>query len=753
MLFYQACYGKPGNNWQLLNVSKNTPPNMASFFESLGNSCTPQSIGADILTDKQNNPIILYELVSAEDTVCILRAKYGERDSFGRPKMFAHGFMFPAEGIYNDPAKLLSISDSNFNFSAETTSDTPEQLQEDVKLNLEEALAICNMDKSKWNELMKCVYAMISSPTDYPLYVQCGSDLSVIKSVIMCILSALPYSLRYQLSFSNANSLTYAKFKRIMFVEEVSAGSYYFDLETGETNLSSEISEIDQYPEKYGAYHAFAESSAAQFEDYCNDIQYNLDRLSFGYAAEPEETNLAHLFIYNTDSLDTFSDTELTKFLLELLVKAPMKNNFADDYIAGVLKKFDERNLKPSDAIFKRIEQRSYKTSSEEFVDVYKKIRIRELLNKGSSEIFSFLTEQYENSKNLFGEWIQIIRNIPDGEKTLDLFFKKKMEECRSYEEVAKVYEEIIRFFEYTGLLNMALGNQLYTIARKRLLEPSILDVNCETEFDELKKLLNRIGALKDEKHFEFIIKRVIIEFWNNFKYSDFEFHKQCVDNCYTMRPGLFGVNNPYSLAKFANVWWLSNIYREVEQCKDGLSDYRNVEDEVIKFDESKFHKEEAKTILSKLKNYLYKSLYKTEGSRHFCTWMTFIQLGEESNNPIPVFLRLKLPVICDPDCFEEAYKESMRMRRSDIKRWLSAVIDDPERYQISADDIKVLKKNLRFTDDYYKEKHKEQRRSEKKTNGDYFDYEAPGGNTSAEKEPETKKSLLGGLFGGKKKG
>lgn len=762
MLFYQACYGKPRNNWQLLNVSKDTPPQMVSFFESLGNSCTPQSIGSDIITDKEGNQIILYELISAENTICILRAKYGERDGFGRPKMFAHGFMFPAEGVYKDPAELLSISDSNFNFSDETTSDIPDQLKRDSKLSLEEALSFCNMDQSKWKQLMKCVYAMLSSPTDYPLYVQCNSNLITIKAAIMCILSALPFSLRYQLSFSNANSLTYSKSKRIMFVESVPEGSNYFNLESSETNLLSEISEIDQYPERYEAYHAFADMPANQFEDYCNDIQYALDRLSFGYAAELDETNLAHLFISGTDSLESFSDTDLMKLLLELLVKAPMNNNFADDYISEVLKKLVERALIPTDAIFKRIEQRSYKTSSDDFIDAYKKVRMRALLSKGNSEVFSFLGEQYEKSKDLFGEWVQMIRCIPDGEKTIEQFFEKKIGGCHTYEEVVTVHEEILRFFEYSNIMSRAVGNQLNSIARKRFLESSISNINYEMEFDVLKRVLDNISTSNREKNFDAISKGIILDFWKKLDYSDFEFNKQCVDNCYTMRPGPIGLNNPFVSTKFANLWWLSRIYREVEKCKEGLSEYWNVEDEVIKYDESRFHKDEAEVILSKLKDYLYKSLHSTEGSRHFCTWMIFIQLGEETHNPIPAFMRLKLPVVCDPECFEEAFKESKRMRKmgSDIKRWLSAVIDDPERYHIGADDVKTLKKNLKFTDDYYKEKVaedkrklKEQRKSEKKTDDDYFEYEPPGRNTHAEKEPEAKKSLLGGLFGGKKKG
>lgn len=763
MTFYQACYGKPGNNWQLLNLSKDTPPHMVSFFESIGNSCTPQSIGSDTLLDKDGNQIVLYELVSAENTICVLRAKYGERDSFGRPKMFAHGFMFPAEGSYREPAELLSIADSNFNFSDESTLNIPTQLSKDDKLSLEEAISICKMDSdsSKWKQLMKCVYAMLSSSVDYPLYIRCNGDLNTIKASIMCILSALPYSLRYQLSFANADSLSYAKFKRIMFVETLPQYSYFFDLESGDTNLTSEISEIDQYPEKYAAFCAFIRMPSDEFKRYCDSIQYILETLSFGYAADIDETNLAHLFLESVESLDALNDSELMKRLLELLVKAPMKNSFADDYIAKVLNKFNERGLLPTETIFKRIELRFDKTSSGAFVNIYKKIRMRVLLSKGSADMVSFLSGQYTKSKSNFGEYVQIVQSIPNGKEVIELFFKGKTEECQSYEEVIRINEDILCYSCASRETKQVVYIRLREIAIGHFINTPILHANYKHEFELLKNDLKQIYGSNSNKIFDIISKDAVSTFWSKFDYSDLEFKKKYFDNCLSMKPADF--KDSMALRKFSDVSLLSNIYGAVRNYKEtsGSSNYWEIEQEVSEFDQKKdLDTPEAKIVLQKLEDFLCKSLYSTEGSRHFCMWLKIIQLGEgEGFNPISSFINWELPVICDPDCFESSFRESERMREkgNTIKRWLSEAINEPAYYQISTESIKILKRDIKAIDDYRKEiaaderrRLKEQQKEEKKSAQISSDYTLPDA-LSSQKAPKSKKSLFGGLFGGKK--
>ena len=724
MIFYQACYGKPGNNWQLLNVSKDIPPYMASFFENTGNNCTPQNIGSDTLTDKQGNQVVLYELISADNVICVVRAKYGERDNYGRPKMFAHGFLFPAEGAYREPADYLSLADSNFHFSDAETASIPSQLNFDAKLNLNEALSICGIKSFlNWQQLMKCIYAILSSATDYPLYIRCDGNLNKIKATILCILSALPYSLRYRLSFSNANSLSYAKFKRVMFIETIPDGSYYFDLESGDTNLLSEVNDIDQYPENYAAYHVFCSrcKSVPQLKNYFDSIQSVLDSLSFGYVTEMDEVNLAHLFANGVDSVDSMNNAELMKLLLELLVKSPMKNTFADDYIAGLLEKFDNRTLIPTDSILKRIESRSDKTSSVHYINVYKKIKMRALLSKGQNEAVIFLGEQYRKNKSIFNEWAHLILNIPDGKKAVDLFFDKKIKECQSYEDIDKINKDALEYYENSRELIEAVISQIKSIAQNKIFNSILSDADFEFEVELLKRQTNQICSADNKKYFDAVLKDIIFEFWHRFDYSKFEFNERCVYNCASMNPNGFVSSTPADneiCEKYYDVSLLLDVFELVAKYKkeNGNIDYWDVEQAVSIFnDKNTIPKHEEDIIIQKLQEFLLESMYCSEGKRHFSMWLKFIQLGGKRSNPILTFICWKLPVVCDSECFEKALRESERMSKSRemIGKWLFDAVEHSESYCISDENVKALKCDIKVIHNINKEISMDEKRKE----------------------------------------
>ena len=141
MKFYQACYGKPSNNWELFNVSPDASVLHSSIFEKHGKACTPENIGVENTVNSDGSNLCLYEIIPDEKAVCILRAQYGERDNFGRPKMFAHGFVLEGDNVLSDPSSVLTISDDNFNFSTEATRVPPAELIKRGNFSLDQSLS------------------------------------------------------------------------------------------------------------------------------------------------------------------------------------------------------------------------------------------------------------------------------------------------------------------------------------------------------------------------------------------------------------------------------------------------------------------------------------------------------------------------------------------------------------------------------------------------------------------------------------
>ncbi|MBQ9414347.1 MAG: hypothetical protein IJU16_04385, partial [Clostridia bacterium] len=714
-------------------------------------------------TDGQGNPILLYELISSSDAICVLKAQYGEKDNVGRPKMFAHGFLFPAEGAYRHPEDFLAVADENFHFTDEETADIPSELIYDKKMDLKSALSICGLDASKWQTLMKCVYAMLASPTDYPVYVRCNGQLGTVKAAILCIFSALPYSLRYQLSFSNAGNLSYARFKRIMFVETVPKGAYYYDLESGETNLTTALAEVDQYAEKYAAYHAFAAMSTKEFGKYCDSIQETLDSLLLGSVTGMDEVNLAHLFVKGAASFESLNDSDLMKGLLELLAKAPLQNTFADDYIAEILERIEARELIPTETILKRIEIRRDKTTSANFVDVYKRIQMRALLSKGNAAVVPFLDEQYAKSGDAFEEWLQLIGNIPGGTEAIEEFFVKKIKECRTYEDVAEVNRSIQQHYKNTDATNKASNNQLFELAKRSILNTPMATGHYEVEFEKLRHVIDRLYGPDAERLFTRISSLIVLQFWKSFDYSQFEFNRTCIENGITMCP--HDMNSSASpdrtvLAKYANVLLLSDIYEAVKAYKETpeSADWRKVELSVSKLEEeAALNAVEAENLMPKLQEFLYDSLSRFEGKRHFCMWLRFARLDSKKSNPIPVLLQWDLPVINEPEFFDQALNASSRMREAadDIKQWIADAIADADHYRLSGEEIKILKRDLKILDEYIKEvlaeekrKMKEQRKVERAAEAD----SRRSDGAPSEKGARPKPSLFGGLFGGRRR-
>jgi len=708
MKFYQACYGKPGNNWELFNVSQDTPPTMAAFFERLGNSCTPQNIGAENTVLADGSPLCLYELISDENILCAIKAQYGERDNFGRPKMFAHGFMMSAENALNDPNTILSIADANFKFDAESTRIPPESLVLEENITPEKAIATLSVDEEILKKMIACVYLLLSSPTDFPLYISCKNTPANVKSAIYYILTSLPLSLRYHLSFAAANSLQYSKTKSIMFVDTAPNNEYYFSLESGQTNL--DLTEISSEPEKYSTYMAFLKLGRAEFSQYCDKLQEVVFGMDLAYNASYDDTLVADILLRGTGVLSEKDDTELTKYLLELLVKIPTQNLFVDAYISKVLKIFDDRNIVPNDTIMKRIEARNENTQSEDFVEVYKKIKMRVLLSKGTDEIVSFLTQQYIKSETIFDDWCYSISQIEGGKESIALFYKQRVQACKSFNEIISICAKMKEFFRIDAI-KQAIKLQCISITKKQTNTMDIRRIEYAGALADFKRICEKLFSTSGIVDINEALDEIKKNFWNGFRMSDFSFDSRCMDNCRTM----FVSDDRRCNA----VRYLIALYEKVIEYRKGSANYYDVEkclhilNEKLILDESDYE-----AVTPMVQELVCKNLEK-ESDRHFYMWLRLALFGDEKTNPVMQMIRWKLPIILDEEAFIAAFEESERMQEiaNNILVWMigndqkSGVIQNlesnPELY-------KTIKREAKFISDYKKQKLAAQKSREK---------------------------------------
>lgn len=720
MKFYQACFGKPDEKWQLFNMAEDMPQNLISAFEGFGNGCTPQTIGTDILVDRNDNPVLLYELLPLENAMCVLRAKYGETDNAGRAKTFVHGFLCDDEACFKDPSVMLTVAEENFFFTPEETAAIPQEIVLTEKLGNAQAAALAGLDKEKQNRLMQCVYAMLTSPTDYPLYLYCDGDLKKEKAVIQCILSALPYPLRHQISFANADTLSYGIYKRIMLVDRKKDGVRFFDLRTGEHNLDEEIRDIEESPAQYPTYYTFAESTQEEFDLYCDQLCAVMKNLEMENVDAYEYINLAHIYLAGTDRILAQDDLGMMRSLLELLARSP-RNPYADDFIATVLQNGEERSVVWPDAIVERVEERGEGTASALFKEAYRSIHVHAFLRQDDAAIEEALQKQYSEGEEAFNAFCDMLTPIPAGRAHICAFLKKKIETARTYESVERAYGEARAYIrgtetededdlaaakEYIKEIRPLACRQIVNILLSLTVERPLCNGNYEAELETACAVIKRSIVTKPQ-HYDEAVKEVYAlvtkRFWERFRPADFEFVQQCADNCRNMmdydKPNPFHADdNNRSLVQS-----LIDVFDVAQDFAERRTDVaRDVEQAVQAVLGQDIPQRDKQLLYGRMQDYVWMAVRRGREELPVSLWLTLAEMGDE--DPVLFLLNKGAPFIYDAERMKDACRGLDRNQVGEFKLKIQAVADNEAQYRVDPEKTKMLKKDIKAIDELLRE-------------------------------------------------
>lgn len=739
--FYQVCYGKIDEGWDIVNASGNIPAFVTDFFRKYSAGCVDE-ITKIKKNEKLPEDFCLYEIISEEGIVCVLRAKMDDVDMQGRSKMFVHGYLFVEEDIWKDVNGIMGIADNNFNFDPVSTKEIPDYLEYDEKRYFDAIRKKLEINNECWENLLACVYMVVSSKRDFPLQIKSSLNTTEIKDVIFCILTSLPYSLRQKLSFSNARSFGQVDIKRIMFVENVANG-WYFDLQTGETNVALDI--VKEQPEKFPSLYAALELSATEFEAYCEKIDGVLEAMGIKSNAGFDEVTLANKFLLNIERLNEKTDEELTEYMLKLLKEMPIGNEYVDDFIAKVLYKYDERGLIPNEYILQPMIVRNDETPSPDYVEVYKRIQTRVLMDKGQGDLLAFMKEQYYKCKSIFEDWCITLLKFPNGEENIIAFYEYLIREQRNINDLVKIKENAKNYWQNLSVKTAALSVCLQ-ITNESVSNCNINENSCEQHLQELKNVLGNLFGeravpdLFNKKCFPILAEA----FWKKFDFKNFRFEKVCIDNCCCMQLK----NNEVS----RNVELLVEIYRI---CRDYMLErviYNDVERAIGRFvQENTLANQQLEDVTPIIQEHLLERM-EEETSRHFVMWELIARLDDPVLNPLERMVEWKLPVICNAENFKVALMESSRMQRKveKILQWLQG--KDGKGGILASGNLdtelqKTFKQEIKILSEYKKKQAeilKKQEKEEKKEMAKQKD-------TKPAKQKEEKAGLFGGIFGKRK--
>lgn len=717
MKFYQACYGKPNNNWELFNVSPDIPPSYSAIFEKYGKACTPESIGIEKTVNSDGSHLCLYELISDDRKICLIRARYGERDNFGRPKMFAHGFVLDGNELLSNPENVLAISDENFKFTEDETRTIPEYLLCDGEFSINKSLSVMAVNEDTYKKLISCVYILLSSMTDFPLYVICDNNPAVVKNAIYSILCALPFQLRYLLSFSNANSFQYSRFKRIMFVTQAPVNEKYFSLVDGSTNLN--YSELKTIPEKHRIYNHLLTLNLQEYSAYFTDLDRTATKMMYPVSANYDDMNMVELIKNGIGDLAEKDGVVLTKYLLELLTKISYQSLFIDEYMADVLTIFDQKRIALNDSIINRIMQKSSATQSERLSSVGFNIKTRNLVNRNVEFMYEFLNQQRLKSNSAFNEWCNRILNFEGGLQALSSYYEYLILHTTDYDKLYQACAESNQ--QHVWLqenVRKAAKKQVFIIAIKKISPEYINDISFADVYAQMEKCVNSIFPSHGKSYIAEYLTGIKDHFWNNFKISDFSFSPMCASNCDFIK------NEKNGRSKAVNK--LNDFYKVVCSYSTGEKSFIHIGRTLDILSESLVeYPEEFLEISSRVQKYVLKVAEKDK-ERHFSVWLKLSSLGRNNNNPLKLMIKWELPVICNEALFIEDFSSSPYLQSicDNLLFWMlgnEKKTDIAERLDCKPEIAKVIGREARYLEDYKKQvaaqekmREKEQRKLEK---------------------------------------
>lgn len=746
MKFYQACYGKPNNtSWQLFNESPDIPMNIREFFEKIGNRNAPQNIPRNVLTDESGNnkTVQTFEIASSEEGLCVAQNLYEAHnlDVQGRRAMFMQGFLFRNnDGILEDPNNLLSISDENFKFGVEETSDIPTELVRDKYYNIEDAISVCGVSKEFFEKLMACIYTIISGTTDSILYIKSDGVNEIMKPMIYCIYTAMPYSLRHMISFSNIVTTVRSQNKIVVFTEEVISEGLFFDLGTAQTNVV--LDDIIQHPEKYPFYEQLKVYGIENYKSYCDSLKEVLNSLQITNTQKFNALRFADTILRGTDYLKKLSEQDITRALLEMMMYAPMSNSYADDFLAEVLNIFATGGSIPNEALMQRLRARAEKTTSKLFADIYNKLEVKTLLSKGEAAAVTFLIKQRSIGIENFQKWVNIVEACDDGETIVNNYYITVIEKCESLTMLESVFAGCGKYSENEKLLN-AVYQRAFVITKNNLNRQALVFADV---LEQYSKFIAKYFAGVAHQNIIKNIEALSEYYWEHYNFKAFEFSEHTISNyvCVECKE-----NETYK-----NVKYLINIYRLIEE-DSGLDDrllIGKIERQLSVIEkESTFTLQQFKEIVPIVQEYVLNQLSRLKRG-HLIFWCNIADFGAGNGvekNPYELMMEWDLPVLWDDSDFEAAL-DSQR-----VERYLSDLIyeiegDDKDGYlydfEQKSEEFRLLQRRLNSLKKLKKDLHKMQKKEEKEKRKRERDYESASRRYDADESTDNprKKTFLG---------
>lgn len=427
----QCCYTNAsreiGNitssGWQTVSISPDLPPDAIAACAKIQNA---NSSIQNNMVDENGNVLNLLEICGEGSYIFFIRTQYGLLDRLGRANLFSHAFIFPCKDstAVTDPNSILTVSNENFHYSEEAADEEKTELLRLQPFVLSETLQKCGLNEEMYLALIKCVYARLSDKRAMgPLFIQFDGTEDMLRGLLFCIYSALPFSLRKKLSVASARTDA-TDSMNLVFSQKATSYDLFINPANGANNILTPRLERRLLRLGFLDY-AVHKSCNSEIGDYFAKLEAKAIELGDQTASNELILKIAHLQLTD-NGLNNVHDAELDVRLSDALRSNSVGNSSMDEYIAALLSEMSARKMtlteENDEALTERLDS-TLSTALSNAVEQYNYCRVRNLpQNEAIVKLSKMPAKTFLKNR-------ERLLSSEDGIQLLDLFYSMKLDE------------------------------------------------------------------------------------------------------------------------------------------------------------------------------------------------------------------------------------------------------------------------------------------------------------------------------------
>lgn len=509
----QCCYSnlvsKSGvSGWQTAAASPEMTPHMLDVYRKQQDA----NVASQLPLDENGEPLNMYEMVADGEFIYVTRVTYGLEDVRGRKNnMLAHTYLFPVtREVLENPNEFLTVADENFTGDIEKAKEIRTSFVRKAPYTLSAAMKECGLNEEKYQNLVYCIQEQREQKR--PIFIRTTKGEAVIRPLMFCLFSALPFSVRSEISCASA-LVNLNSNRSLIITSSVPPMELFFDLETGENNVLTERN-IKKY-ERLGYLNYFIQNWEIMDGNlYFEKLEKIAVKLGDQKASKARVLKIAYQMISSESGAETIE--EARGKLYEALMAAVQPSVFMDDYIASLLGKINAEGKMLDETVetelLKRLKEETKSAKLQAEGETY---LLNKILQAGAVK-GSVLLRDIEGEK--FDRIARALYKKDGGEAILDEYFADRVPKDANWEEYQKLLDDVS---EYCGDHVPKTIEKVEKNCKERFVYEITVGVDLDRTFQKYVELLKYLDTFSQKQ--EDCEIKAKEQFWDLWEYTGYK--------------------------------------------------------------------------------------------------------------------------------------------------------------------------------------------------------------------------------------